>query len=66
MVQKSHLLRIKKKITNKTMDLKAVRQTTQNKISRTHTPVSIQKGPPEKIDVGEMTKLSKTWTKKKN
>lgn len=47
------------------MVLKAVHQTTQNKISKTHNPVSLWKDPQEKIDLGEMTKPSKTQIKKK-
>lgn len=48
------------------MVLKAVHQTTQNKISKTHNPVSLWKDPQEKIDLGEMTKPSKTQIKKEN
>jgi len=59
MAQKSYLLRDKKKHKDDS-GLKAVSQITQNKISKTHIPVSIWKDPQEKIDVGEMTQLSKT------
>lgn len=65
MAQNSYLLRVKKKkITKKTVVLKAVCPTTQNKTCRTPIPVSGREDPREKTDAGEMAKHSKTRIKK--